>query len=256
MRMVNINHKYWASISIAIRQQLAQRGQLVGRFFLYVVIVYLFHQVFESVQAPASRLWYLAITEWVILSAPPLAFQLAEDINSGQIAYFMLRPMHFLSVRLMECIGSFMVRFILLGLSCVGLGFYLTGYFPGDIMAWMLGIIFSILAVLLYNTLLILIGLCAFWLRDIKTLIYLNLTATFCFGGLIVPLSFYTPAIKTISFCTPYPWILWWPAEFMTGGDVNVWLALINWGFWMLLLWSLIAFAYQRGIKSFVIEGG
>ncbi len=256
MRMAKTSNKYWASIDIAIRHQLAQRGQLVGRFFLYVVIVYLFHQVFSSVQAPASRLWYLAITEWIVLSAPPLAFQLADDINSGQIAYFMLRPMHFLNLRLMACIGAFTVRFVLLGLSCVGLGICLTGYFPTDVLTWLIGICFGILSVLLYNAILILIGLCAFWLRDIKTLIYLNLTATLCLGGLIVPLSFYSPLVKTISFCTPYPWILWWPAEFMTGGHVNVSLALTSWSVWMLLLWSVILFLYKKGIQSFVLEGG
>jgi ABC-2 type transport system permease protein len=250
------SNKYWASIAIAIRHQLAQRGQLVGRFFLYIVIVYLFHQVFESVQAPASRLWYLAITEWIILSAPPLAFQLADDINSGQIAYFMLRPMHFLNVRLMECLGAFSVRFVLLGITCVGLGLCLTGYFPVDVFTWVVGIFFAILSALLCNSVLILIGLCAFWLRDIKTLIYLNLTATLCFGGLIVPLSFYSPLVKTISFCTPYPWILWWPAEFMTGGTINVFFALMAWSGWMLVLWGLIVFVYQQGIKSFIVEGG
>lgn len=254
--MAKINNKYCASIDISIRHQLAQRGQLVGRFFLYLVIVYLFHQVFNSVQAPASRLWYLAITEWIILSAPPLAFQLADDINSGQIAYFMLRPMHFLNLRLMECIGAFAVRFVLLGLTCIGLSIYLTGYFPTDIATWLIGICFCLLSVLLYNAMLILIGLCAFWIRDIKTLIYLNLTATLCFGGLIVPLSFYSPLVKAISFCTPYPWILWWPAEFMTGGYVNIALALISWVAWMFLLWSAIFFLYKKGIQSFVIEGG
>lgn len=249
-------NKYWASIEISIYHQLQQRGQLLGRLFLYLVIVYLFHQIFQSVNAPPERLWYLAITEWLILSTPPLAFQISDDINSGQMAYFILRPMHYLQLRLSECLGTIIVRFTILGLFCVGLGYTLSGFFPGNALTWILGIVFGLLSVVLYNLLLVLIGLCAFWLKDIKTLLYLNLTATFCFGGLIVPLSFYSPWVRTLSFCTPYPWILWGPAEYISGGTLHMVQAMLGWGFWILLLSALIILFYRQGLKTFVLEGG
>lgn len=248
--------KYWASIQIAIRQQLSQHGQLVGRLFLYFVIVYLFHQVFQSVGAPKERFWYLAVTEWLILSTPPLAFQIAEDIMNGQVVYFILRPMSFLSIRFCECLGTIAVRFVLLGVCCLGLGSQLSYAIPGDLFTWGVGALFGMLSIILYSVLAILIGLCSFWLREIKTLIFLNLTATFCFGGLIVPLDFYSTWVRNLCFWTPYPWILWCPAELITGGKVNIGSAFMGWCVWMLILTVAIYFVYQKCMKSFVVEGG
>jgi len=254
--MAQPRNKYWANIEIAIRHQVVQRGQLIGRLFMYWVIVFLFHQVFQSVGAPPERAWYVAITEWIVLSTPPLALQIAEDVNKGQIAYFLLRPMHYLSLRFSECLGTLLVRFILLGISCLGLGFYLTGFFPGNAETWILGTVFGVLSITLYNLLLMLIGLSAFWVTDIKTIMYLNLTATLSLGGCIVPLSFYSNGMRTASFCTPYPWILWGPAEYITGGSVNLGNAVLGWGFWMLFLSAAVIFLYNKGAKTFIVEGG
>jgi ABC-2 type transport system permease protein len=256
----HLNNKYIASIAISVRQQLSNRGQLMGRVFLYLVIVYLFFQVFQSVNAPPNRAWYLAITEWIILSTPSIAFQVAQDIRSGQIVYFILRPMHYLSFRFFECIGVFLVRFVLIGVCCLSLGYFLTGQFPGNISIWLNGVLFIVMAVLLYTLIAILIGLLSFWLKEIQPLYYLNFTSMASFGGLIVPLDFYSETLKNISFCTPYPWILWWPAEWITATEIretiNLPLALFSWGFWMLFFTSLILIVYRKCFNSFAAEGG
>ncbi len=242
---------------MAIRQQLVQWSQLVGRIILYGVIVYLFYQVFQSVKAEPNRVWYLAITEWVILSTSSVAFQISRDIQSGQIVYFMLRPMHYLVFRFCECMGTSLVRFILLGFCCFLLGFFLIGAMPEKtyLWTWITGILFSILGVLLYSLILVLIGLLSFWIKEIQVLVYLNLTATFCFGGLIVPLDFYSDFLKKISFCTPYPWILWWPAQWLTD-TVNLSHAFLGWSFWMFFLVICIGILYEKCLKFFVVEGG
>jgi ABC-2 type transport system permease protein len=253
---LNTFDKYIASIVISIRQQLAQRGQLLGRTFLYLIIVCLFHQVFQSVNAPKERLWYLAITEWIALSTAPIAFQIAQDIRSGQIVYFMLRPLHYLALRFYECMGVSLVRFTLLGVGCIGFSFYLTGFFPTSGFVWIMGTLFSFLSVILFTLLSMLIGLFSFWLKEIQPLIYLNLTMTFCFGGLIVPLGYYSNFFKKLSFCTPYPWILWWPADYMTGGSAPFETALLAVGVWIGVISIGIIFLYKRCLNSFVSEGG
>lgn len=225
-------------------------------FFLYTLVVWLYSQVFQSVGAPIERAWYLAITEWVILSSPPLALQLENDIRSGQIAYFMLRPLHYLKLRFLECAGVVIVRYWMLAVLCLLLGFSLTGHFPGTWMTWLLGSGISLLSILLYVIILMIIGLLAFWLKDIRTTLYLNLTATFCFGGLIVPLDFYSETFRNLCFTTPYPWILWWPAQTITGADLNQSAAFLNWGIWFFILTGCTLVLYQHCTRVLVTEGG
>jgi len=251
-----MHNKYWATVEISIRQQLAQKGQLLGRLILYFVIVYLFSQVFQSVSAGNNRIWYLAITEWLTLSTPPIAYRIAEDIRSGQVVYFMLRPLHYLWLRFCECMGISLVRFIILGFCCLGFGYYLTGAFPSSSTTLTIGLVLGILSVILYSLLSILIGVFSFWLKEIQPLIYLNLTATFCFGGLIVPLGFYSDTLRTISFATPYPWMLWWPAEYMTGTAPNLMLAFLVFAGWTAVILGLIIILYQKCLENFVSEGG
>jgi len=249
-------NKYLSGIHISVQQQFANRGLFVGRIFLYLSVVYLFYQVFHAVSATPERIWYLAITEWLILSTAPLAFQICDDIKSGQIAYFMLRPLGYLSYRFCDGLGSILVRFVVLEACCLGLGYGLTGMIPGSLLTWLLGSLVGFLAVILYTVLGMLIGLLSFWIREIQTVVYLNLTATFCFGGLIVPLEFYSETLRFFCFSTPYPWILWWPAQLLTGAKINFFATFLGWGTWMVILCLIIHFLYQKCLQAFVAEGG
>lgn len=249
-------NKSFASISIAIQQQLTQRGQLLGRAFLYLMIVYLFYQVFRSVGAPMERIWYVAVTEWVILSTPPIYLKIAQDLRSGQMVYFILRPISYLLFRFYEGLGVMIVRFVITIILCLSLGYFLTRQFPGTLTQWILGALFCFLAILLYSLISILIGLCSFWIKEIHPLYYLNFTAMASFGGLIIPLEYYPTAIKTLGFCTPYPWLLWWPAQWITTGSVNLVHAFLGWGIWMLIIFFLIQIVYNHCLNHFVAEGG
>lgn len=239
-----------------MKQQLIHRGQLIGRSFLYVVIVYLFYQIFQSVGATKDRVWYFAITEWVILSTAPIAFQMERDIRSSQIVCFMLKPMSYLILKFCDCIGTSSVRFIILGILCIILCYLLTHSFPSTFFVWIMGLVFGFLGVLLYTMISMLIGISSFWIRDIRLLVLLNTNATFCFGGLIVPLEFYSNTFKTISFITPYPCVLWWPAKWLTGGSINLIYSFFMWGGWFLLITASLIFLYNRCLKSFVVDGG
>lgn len=251
-----MRNKYLTSIEMSIRNQVTRRGDLLGRVILYLTIVYLFYQVFQSVGAPSNRIWYLAITEWLILSTPPVALEINEDIRTGQIVYFMLRPMQYLSLRFCECFGYFLVRFMLLAVCCLSLGYILTGYFPSDLSTWVLGFGLGILSVSLYILISILLGIASFWFREIQPLIYLNLTATFCFGGLIVPLEFYSDLLRKISYLTPYPWVLGWVADTLTGQPWSLSVSLLAWAGWMLGIGGVILFLYHKCLSAFVLEGG
>lgn len=139
---------------------------------------------------------------------------------------------------------------------CLLFAGYITNHIPSDLTHWILGVLFGIGGVFLYTLILICIGLFSFWFREIQPIVYLNLTATFCFGGLIVPLGFYSDALRKACFLTPYPWILWWPAETITGSPPSILLALPSYCFWLVMMTSLVLFLYRKCLNSFVAEGG
>ena len=62
-------------------------------------------------------LWYLAITEWVILSLPPIHLRIESDVRTGDIAYRLPRPISYLGSRLAEEAGDVALRMTTLGAS-------------------------------------------------------------------------------------------------------------------------------------------
>lgn len=254
MRKNACNNKYLVAFYTAIKQQLSEKGQLLGSIGLYAVLIYLFFQVFESVAAIGPRLWYIGITRWIIASTPSIAFQMAYDIKSHSFGYFLIRPIHYLGLRFSEGLGVSLVRCMAIGPVCIFLCFKLTGHFPISSTRIFLGMLLIMGAILLYILMTLLIGMTAFWLKDIKNIFYLNLTASFCFGGLTVPLDFYPTTIRCFCWCTPYPFILWAPAQWITGGEVSlciIFMALLG---WILFFCLLLAIMYKKCIHSFLSE--
>lgn len=147
------------------------------------------------------------------------------------------------------------MRYTILGFCCLGVTFFLTSNFPTNIISFLIGSFFVLLSIILYTSITILIGICSFWIGDIKDVFYLNLTAGFFFGGLIVPIDFYPSFLRSFYFYTPYPWIIWGPAEYITEGDIDFMQFILGWGKWMLILSFLISIVYCKFIKSFMARG-
>src|SRR5688572_32404258 len=70
--------KYAAFAALGFRQARAEPGELLGRVLFFGLILGVFSAVWRAVaetgasvqRDPREMLWYLAITEWVVLSAP------------------------------------------------------------------------------------------------------------------------------------------------------------------------------------------
>ena len=83
--------KYLAFAALGFRQARAEPGELLGRAVFFVMILAVFSAVWRAVaesggavlRSPREMLWYLALTEWVVMSAPQLHFQMEEDVRRG-----------------------------------------------------------------------------------------------------------------------------------------------------------------------------
>ena len=88
-----------------------------------------------------------------------------------------------------------------------------------------------------------LIGLSAFWLREVDPLYWLWEKCLFVFGGLLFPLTMYPETAKAIALWTPFPYIL----GQRTFGGLFVWIGIAS-----ILLWII----YRKGLKIIQMEGG
>ena len=76
--------KYLAFAALGFRQARAEPGELIGRVVFFAMILGVFSAVWRAVaetgatvmRSPREMLWYLTMTEWVVMSAPMLHFEM------------------------------------------------------------------------------------------------------------------------------------------------------------------------------------
>ena len=205
----------------------------------------------------AELIWYLAVTEWVMLSLPPLQLDIERDVRTGDIAYRLARPVSYLAGRLAEAAGDTALRAVTLGIAGCGLAYWLSGSFPEDPRGLLLALPLGVLAAWLGLVCLAAIGLSAFWLQDVSPLYWIWQKAAFVLGGLLLPLEVYPDWLRTVAMWTPFSALMHGPGRLAFGYDpafaAFVAVRLVLWG---ALGTALLFFIYRRALRVVDVNGG
>ena len=250
---------------LAARQHLAERGLLLGRAVFYGVILFVFSRLWDAVLEDepipgvgrAQLVWYLAITEWIILSIPPLHTDVEDDVRSGDLVYRLARPVSYPVSKLAEGMGDLVVR--LAGLAPVGclLALLFTGGLPTAParMLWLLplGLGPGAIALVIHFA----IGVTSFWLHDCRPIHWVWQKATFLLGGLLLPLELYPPWLREVAELSPVPAMLHGPGSVALGLDVvDIALVLARQLFWLGVVLVGVAWLFRRGVARLEVGGG
>jgi len=216
---------YLAAATIAARHAWANPVEIIGRGVFLGLLLVVFSGLWRAVPlgegAPDARglLWYLAITEWVILSLPLVHLDLERDVRTGDLAYLLPRPVSYVGVRVAEHLGTLAVRMATLAPVAAVLATLLAGGLPGDprglLLAVPLGVMAGVLGVITYAS----IGLTAVWLQDVTPVYFVWQKSAFVLGGLILPLHLYPAWLAAIARWTPFAALLHGPGRTAFGFD-------------------------------------
>jgi len=256
--------KYAAFAALGFRQARAEPGELLGRVLFFGLILGVFSAVWRAVaetgasvqRDPREMLWYLAITEWVVLSAPTVQFQMEEDIRRGDVAYQIARPASWLGARLAHGLGALAVRApVLLTFACAVAWLYAGP--PGRPAGLAVAIAFGLVAAVVMTLFHVAIGVVAFWLGDVAPAYWIWQKLLFVLGGLLLPLQFYPELFVRVARLTPFPAFLAGPASLATheplmrAGTLALTLA-----FWALAGWAIARAAFGRAVRQLHVNGG
>jgi len=263
-QMQKILAKYAAFARVSAAQDRRQRGDLYGRVVFFAVILGIFASLWRAVAEagmplaanPRALVWYLAVTEWILLSAPPIHIEIQEAIRRGDVAYRLGRPVSYVMAEFATGLGRLALRLPLLGITAFACAFAFTGWIP-PLRVFAMVVPFGIVAAVLLTALYLGIGLLAFWLEDISPVFWVWQKLMFVLGGLMLPLTLYPNFIQKLATLTPFPTLLAWPASFVLGtGAVTPGALSLD-----LLIWSCVTgFAlssmFRRAMAEVTINGG
>jgi ABC-2 type transport system permease protein len=262
--MMAVVDKYAACVRVAAAHARRTRGELYGRVVFFAVILGVFSSLWRAVAEagmpvpvdPKALVWYLAATEWIVLSAPPIHIEIQEAVRRGDVACWLCRPVSFAAAAFAEGLGLLAMRAPLLGVTACVCAFLFTGWIPP------LGVLactvpFGLAAAALITALHLWIGLLAFWLDDVSPVYWVSQKLLFVLGGLMLPIELYPDVMRYTAALTPFPSVLAGPASFVLQGNLAGSGALVR----SLAIWSgVVALAvwwmFRRATAALTVNGG
>lgn len=257
-------NKYIAFARLGFRQARAEPGELLGRALFFVLILGVFSSVWRAVaesgaaaaRQPRELLWYLAVTEWILMSAPLIQFQIEDDIRRGDVAYQIARPASWLGARLAHGVGAMAVRApVLLAVACTA-AWGLAGA-PGKPLGLAIAIAFGLAAAVVITLFHVAIGIAAFWLGDVAPAYWIWQKLLFVLGGLLLPLQFYPAVFVRLARLTPFAAVLAAPASLATREPLMpVRVLAPTLVLWASAGWLIARAAFDRAVRRLQVNGG
>jgi len=257
----------WLGLT-AVRAHFAYLAEAATRILFLAVIMYIFLRLWRVTYAEtgserlggltlAQMLWYLAMTESLVLSNPRVAQEVDQDVRTGAIAVQLIRPLSYPLSRLWMTLGERVVRFVL----NVVIGSLIALLFVGAIPFTVRGLAIFVLALpcafvldFLGN---FLIGLGAFWLEDTAGLVLIYSRITFTLGGLLLPIELFPHRMQPLLRALPFASIVYGPARLFVRPDLTF-LADLVWRQGVaIVVFSLgVVLVYGAAVKRIHANGG
>jgi ABC-2 type transport system permease protein len=205
---------------------------------------------------PRALVWYLAITEWIVLSAPPVQFDIQEAIRRGDIVCQLGRPVSWVAGAFLEGLGLLLARAPFLFVTACICAWIFTGWAP-PVRVLAAVVPLGLAAGSLITALYIGIGLLAFWLADVGPVSWVWQKLMFVFGGLLMPMDLYPAVVRRVAPFTPFPTVLARPAALVLHGNVHgSGLLLRDLALWGGLIAIVLALAFRRASAALTVNGG
>lgn len=265
MKALNIHRlaKYAAFARVGFASARAEPAELAGRVAFFFVILGVFSALWRAVGQDgggavgrSTMVWYLAITEWVLLSAPMLHFEIEAEVRRGDVAYQIARPVSYVGAHVARGIGTLALRAPVLLITAYAGGLLFAGQPPHPaVLARVVAL--GAVATVIMTTYHVAFGLLAFWLGDIAPVYWIWQKLSFVLGGLLLPLTYYPAVVNRVAVFTPFPALLMGPASFMLDRPFFQMPALVG----LLALWLVVGSAaativFERAARTLQLNGG
>src|SRR5229473_5368389 len=185
--------------------------------------------------------------------------EMAYEVIEGKIAMDLIKPVSVQWMWLARAMGESAFRLILLTApTAIIISLLFPVRRPASLGHFLLFVLSAVSSFLLMGAINFAIGTCAIPLKSILALIRAKFWLIELLSGLLVPLSFFPPAIQRISSWLPFEHIAYTPLQIYLGklnGAACAW-ALAKQFFWVFALLWLGALWWKQATRKITIQGG
>ncbi|WP_040805886.1 ABC transporter permease [Nocardia concava] len=184
---------------------------------------------------------------------------IVERIRTGDVAIDFLRPIDIQFAHLAEYLGRAVYSLIPRGVPSILVGVLTFGLaFPTTAGPYVLGGISLLLAMALSFLSMFAVSLAGFWLIETRGLRALHMICGTFLAGLFAPLSLFPGWLRAIAYATPFPSMLQWPIDVLSGrtaGFAAMEIVVVQ-CFWLLVLIGVGQLLLRAGRRKLEVQGG
>lgn len=184
---------------------------------------------------------------------------LAMQVQQGEIAMQLIKPLHPQTVMTFEAVGEAAFRLLLFTLPIMVVVVPLFGiHGPPDPALYGWTLLSFVLALVLGSQLNFVVGCLAFDLKNINGVIRAKHISLDFLSGVLVPFSFFPAWVQTLSSWLPFQGISYVPVTIYLGQRQGPDLAgaLLVQALWALALWALGRLLFARAVRAVALQGG
>jgi len=185
--------------------------------------------------------------------------ELADRVRTGDIAVDLARPVDLQLAWLAADLGRAAWGLLSRAVLPVLFGAAFFGFrVPSDLLALALVPVSITLAVVVSFACRFLVNLAAFWITEVRGPVLFYVLVSGLLGGHLIPVQLFPGWLQALAYATPFPAILQWPIDLVTGQAtggraVLVVAAQVGWALALLALGRLVL---SRATRRLVVQGG
>ena len=241
---------------------------LVG-FISYCIMIFIFLNLWQYIYSDPSEvikgytmnqmIWYVIVTEilWMSLGGRKLCKRICNDVRSGNISYNITKPYNYIEYSLFSHLGITTLKFVLVGILGMLMGFIFLKEFPKMTIIGIIGILVSCLLATIINILLIVtIGLISFFIEDANPFYWLY-SKLILVVGTIFPIEFFPKVLQPILKYSPIYVVSYGPAKLFVDFSMDKLIEILCiQGIYLIICFGLAHLIYKKGVKKLNVNGG
>lgn len=258
--------KYYSIWKINLINSLVYFTEFILNALFVAIIIFIFVNLWQVIYADKSviegftigmMIWYLVFTESIVTSQKDVVKAISDDIKSGQIAYSLNKPYDYIMFTLVNSLSQAFVSFLLVMVVGGVIAYTMIGGIHLALINLPIILLLALLALLLDFSIVLIIGLSAFWIEDATSIRWIYNKFVFTIGGMLVPLEILPNWLAKTSYYLPFSFIAYHPAKLFVNFQLNYFLKVLAIQIGYITLFIGIAYLiYRKAIKEVSINGG
>jgi ABC-2 type transport system permease protein len=260
---------FWRTVRHAFATRVADRSSYVFSLVLEVAFFFLLLHFYTNAYAMSGAaggltlqqvIWSLVLGRLVnALGGQGIAWRMADDVYTGQVELFLMRPLGYLPITFARYLGNlgstFLSYFVLLPfIAFLFVGFPLADNWSPVVFPWLIVLFFG--GFLVRVGMFYAIGLLAFWIENSGSVIRIFRHLAGLFSGAVVPLQFFPLFFQSTLLSSPFgassAATLVFQDNFLSLAPRYFFIQL----FWMVFFFVLTLILWQRARKRLFVNGG